>query len=417
MSFQQGLSGLSAASANLDVIGNNVANVNTVGFKQSQAQFADVFSVSLDGSGASDIGGGARVAAIAQEFSQGAIATTSNPLDIAIRGQGFFRMNDNGVISYSRNGQFHPDANGYLVDATNTNLTGNLVDATGNIVAGNPANLRLPTAGLAAQATTNLDWGFNLDSRLPLPSPVPVFDATNSDTYQSTRSATIFDSLGNSHIFQIYFQKSAANTWDTHAAVDGKLTNAGLPVGITLSAAQLVFDTNGKLTNPVAPIDVSVDLTAIDPALGATAPLDFKLDLTSSTQYGLGFSDFSLSQDGYTAGDLVGFKVGANGLIQGSYSNNQTRTLGQVVLANFANPQGLDPIGDNHWVETPASGQPLIGPPTTGTFGELQGSAVESANVDLTAELVKMITAQRMYQANAKTIETQNSIMQTLVNL
>jgi len=154
MSFQQGLSGLSAASANLDVIGNNVANVNTVGFKQSQAQFADIFSVSLDGSGASDIGGGARVAAVAQEFSQGAIATTSNPLDIAIRGQGFFRMSDNGVISYSRNGQFHPDANGYLVDATNTNLTGNLADATGNIVAGNPTNLKLPTAELAAQATT-----------------------------------------------------------------------------------------------------------------------------------------------------------------------------------------------------------------------------------------------------------------------
>ncbi len=417
MSFQQGLSGLSAASANLDVIGNNVANVNTVGFKQSQAQFADIFSVSLNGSGGTDIGGGARVAAIAQEFSQGAIATTGNPLDIAIRGQGFFRMSDNGVISYSRNGQFHPDANGYLVDGTNKNLTGNLADATGNIVAGNPTNLKLPTADLAAQATTTLDWGFNLDSRLPVPSPVPVFDAANSDTYQSTRSATIFDSLGNSHIFQIYFQKSAANTWDTYAAVDGKLTGAGLPVGVTLSSAQLVFDTNGKLTNPVAPINVSVDLAAIDPALGATSPLDFSLDLTSSTQYGLGFSDFSLSQDGFTAGKLVGFRVGADGLIQGNYSNNQTRTLGQVVLANFANPQGLDPVGDNNWVETPASGQPLIGPPASGTLGELQGSAVENANVDLTAELVKMITAQRMYQANAKTIETQDAVLQTLVNL
>jgi len=420
MGFQHGLSGLSAASTNLDVIGNNISNANTAGYKQSQAQFTDIFASSLGGAGSSQVGIGSRVSTIAQEFNQGNISPTSNPLDIAINGQGFFRMNDNGVTSYSRNGQFRVDGNGFLTDAKGANLTGYMADANGSIVASQPTNLKLTTSDLAPQVTSTYNMGFNLDSRKTVAAPLPAFNATNPSTYQSTTSGTIIDSLGNSHIFSIYFQKSAANTWGAYATVDGSVDGAGLPIGVTLgggASQTLTFDGNGKLTAPLTPINVSVDLATINPTLGATSPLAFTLDISTATQFGSDFGVNSLSQDGYTSGRLAGFTTAADGLIQGSYSNGQTRTLGQIVLANFVNPQGLNPVGNGHWVETPSSGQPLVGPPKSGTLGALQASAIEDANVDLTTELVKMITAQRMYQANAKSIETQDAVLQTLVNL
>jgi flagellar hook protein FlgE len=260
--------------------------------------------------------------------------------------------------------------------------------------------------------------GFNLDSRGEIPAL--AFDATNTESYNWPTSGTIIDSLGNSHIFSIYFQKTAANTWATYATVDGSMDASGLPIGVTLggSASQtLTFDGNGALTSPTVPFTVSVDLSTIDPTLGATSPLEFELDLSTATQFGSSHGVNSLSQDGYTSGRLAGFTTSADGVIQGSYSNGQTKTLGQIVLANFVNPQGLNPVGDGRWVETPDSGQPLVGPPKSGTLGALQSSAIEDANVDLTTELVKMITAQRMYQANAKSIETQDAVLQTLVNL
>lgn len=430
MGFQQGLSGLSAASTNLDVIGNNIANVNTVGFKQSQAQFTDIFANSLSGSGSSQVGIGTRVAAIAQTFSQGGISSTNNPLDIAINGQGFFRMDEGGVISYSRNGQFHVDGNGFLANANGANLTGYMADANGSIVASQLTNLKLPTSDLDPQVTSTFAMGFNLDSREPartttaVPPVLLPFQPTDPKTYNYTTSGSIFDSLGNSHVLSLYFQKSdtVANTWNTYATIDGKVDDTtGLPVGVTLGGAAsttLEFDGTGTLTAASAtPLTVSVDLTAIDSTLGAVSPLDFSLDLSAATQFGSISGKNSISQDGFAAGRLAGFTTSADGVIQGNYTNNQTRTLGQLVLANFVNPQGLNPDGDGRWVETPDSGQPLVGPPNTGILGSLRASAVEDANVDLTTELVKMITAQRMYQANAKTIETQDAVLQTLVNL
>lgn len=422
MSFQQGLSGLSAASTNLDVIGNNISNANTPGYKQSQAQFTDIFASSLDGAGSSrtQVGIGSRVATVAQLFNQGNISPTNNPLDIAINGQGFFRMSEGGVVSYSRNGQFRLDGNGYLTDANGANLTGYTADTNGNIVASQPTNLKLNTADIPPQVTSTYSMGFNLDSGAAVPA-VATFDANNPKSYTSTTSGNIVDSLGNSHIFSIYFQKSAtAGTWNAYATVDGATSAAGVPTGVTLGGAAskaLTFNDNGVLTAPTAPFDVSVNLATIDPSLSAASPLVFSLDLTTATQFGSKFGVNSMSQDGFTSGRLAGFTTSADGLIQGSYSNGQTRSLGQIVLANFVNPQGLNPIGDGRWIETPNSGQPLVGPPKTGTLGALQASAVEDANVDLTSELVKMITAQRMYQANAKSIETQDAVMQTLVNL
>ncbi|MCB1947546.1 flagellar hook protein FlgE [Nitrosomonas sp.] len=420
MGFQHGLSGLSVASQNLDVIGNNIANANTVGFKQSHAQFSDLYANSLTGASGDNTGIGAKVASVAQQFSQGTITATSNPLDIAINGNGFFRMSDNGAISYSRNGQFHVDANGFVVNNNNLNLTGYTTDANGNILAADPTNLRISTAALSPNPTLNFSTGLNLDSRVAVPAPLPAFNATDPSTYTGTTSGTIFDSLGNAHIFSIYFQKNAANTWDMYATVDGATTPAGVPVGVTLGGGPsqaVTFDSNGNLTAPAAPITVSVDLATINPTLGATSPLDFSLDLTGTTQFGTDFSVNTLNQDGYSSGTLAGFSIDGEGFLSGNYTNGESRTLGQVVLANFSNPHGLTPIGNNQWVESKASGQPLVGAPGSGTMGILQSSAVEDSNVDLTTELVHMITTQRTYQANAKTIETQDAILQTLVNL
>lgn len=425
MGFQHGLSGLRAASTNLDVIGNNVANANVIGFKQSQAQFSDIFANSLGGAGGNQIGIGTQVNTVAQSFSQGNISNSTNPLDMAIVGGGFFRLSDNGAISFSRNGQFHLDKNGFLVNADNLNVTGYAADRAGKIIASSPTNLQLSTAEMTPQATTTFTTGVNLDSRTLVPATLPAFDATNPDTYASSTSGAIFDSLGNSHVFTLFFQKSAPSTWDVYATVDGAVDASGVPVGVQLdggSPLTLTFDSNGVITAPTGPVTASVDLSAVATNLGiadwgATTPLDFDFDITDSTQFGSKFAVNTLSQDGFTSGRLAGFGISDDGTIQGNYTNGENRTLGQLVLASFANPNGLKPQGNNQWVETAASGLPLIGVPLTGTLGEIQSAAVEEANVDLTTELVNLITAQRVYQANAKTIETQDAVLQTLVNL
>lgn len=420
MGFQHGLSGLNGATTSLDVIGNNIANASTVGFKQSQAQFSDVYANALSGAHSNQIGIGTTVSDIAQQFTQGNISNSNNPLDIAINGGGFFRMSNDGAVTYSRNGQFHVDSEGFIVNADNLNLTGFRSDTNGNIVASAPGPLQLSRADLTPKATTKFETGFNLDSRTTVPGTIPTFDANDPATYDSTTSASIFDSLGNQHVLTLYFQKNAANSWDTFATVDGEVDPAGVPIGVTLdggASAALTFDSNGVLTGPTVPIAVSVDLATIDPSNGATSPLDFELDLSSATQFGANFGVNSLVQDGFTSGRLAGFNVSDTGVISGNYTNGETRTLGQIALANFSNPNGLIPLGGNQWAETADSGQPLVGGPGSGTLGVVQSSAVEDSNVDLTTELVNMITAQRVYQANAKTIETQDAVLQTLVNL
>lgn len=426
MGFQQGLSGLNASSKQLEAIGNNVANASTVGFKQSTTQFSDVYAASLSGGGGTQIGIGTKVAAVAQQFSQGNVTTTSNTLDMAINGSGFYRMDNNGVISYSRNGQFQLDKNGFIVNAQGVALTGYAADAAGNIIASSPVPVQIPTTNLSPGATANATLGLNLDSR----SAVPVtaaFSPTDSTSFNNSTSVTIFDSLGNSHVATMYFAKQAAvpaavtaaaptatAAWNTHLTVDGvEIPAANTPIG------QLAFDSNGSEVYPVAvpplkagQISVSVPLTN-----GATTPQAMVLDFASTSQYGAVFGVNQLSQDGYTSGQLSGFSTGSDGVVQGRYSNGQTKNLAQVVLANFSNPQGLQPTGNNLWVETSNSGAPLVGTPGSGSLGVIQSSAVEDSNVDLTAELVNMITAQRIYQANAQTIKTQDSVMQTLVNL
>ena len=406
MSFQQGLSGLNAAAKNLDAIGNNVANANTVGFKQSQAQFADVYANSLSGGGGSQVGIGVKVAQVAQQFTQGNITATNNPLDMAINGGGFFRMDNNGEATYQRNGQFQLDRMGFIVNPTGAKLTGYVANASGALLTGAPTPLSINTADLTPQITTGVNAVFNLDSgsAVPLTSP---FNINAPDTFNHSTAVSVFDSLGNAQTLQTFYVKTATpGEWQVYAASDGTQIGAG-------AVATLNFNTSGVLTTtmPIAPIAVPATAT------GAITPFPVTIDYTGTTQVGSGFSVNTLNQDGYTSGRLAGFNIGGDGMILGRYTNGQAAVLGQVILANFANPNGLQQLGNNQWAETSTSGAPLVGAPDSGNLGVLQSSAVEDSNVDLTAELVNMIIAQRVYQANAQTIKAQDAVLQTLVNL
>lgn len=403
MGFQQGLSGLNAASKNLDVIGNNVANANTVGFKQSQAQFADVYANSLAGAGASQIGIGVKVAQVAQQFTQGNVTASNNPLDVAINGGGFFRMSNNGTVSYARNGQFQLDKAGYIVNATGSHLTGYGVSASGVLASGAPTDLNINTADLTPKITTKVSALLNLDSGSAIPVTTP-FNMADPTTYNNSTAVSVYDSLGNAHTVQTFYVKTGANAWDVYAANDGVPTT---PANI----GSLAFASDGSL---IAGAPLTVPLVV---STGATTPFPVSIDYTGTSQYGSSFSVNALKQDGYTSGRLSGFSISADGTIVGRYTNGQSATLGQVVLANFTNPNGLQSLGNNLWTESAASGPALVGTPDSGSLGVLQSSAVEDSNVDLTAELVNMITAQRNYQANAQTIKTQDQVMQTLVNL
>jgi flagellar hook protein FlgE len=423
MSFQQGLSGLNAASKQLEVIGNNVANANTVGFKQSRAEFADVFANSLTGGGGTQIGIGTNLSTVAQQFTQGNVTSTNNSLDIAINGGGFFRMTNNGAVTYSRNGQFKMDKDGFIVDAASKHLTGYAADSAGILQKGAPVDLKINTADLQPKATAKIVGLVNLDSRKATPAVTP-FDPTDPTTYNDSTAVTVFDSLGNSHTLQSFFVKTAApNVWSVFTTADGISTTA-LPT----PSATLTFPATGTGLNPTsvpasptpvtfAPLNPPIPPATIPTIPTGAAAMALTIDYSASTQFGSNFSINSLSQDGYTSGRLAGFNTGSDGTIVGRYSNGQSRTLGQVVLSSFANPNGLQSLGGNAWSESSTSGTPLVGVPGSGTLGVMQSSAVEDSNTDLTAELVNMITAQRYYQANAQTIKTQDQVLQTLVNL
>ncbi len=424
MSFQQGLSGLNAASKQLEVIGNNVSNANTVGFKQSRAEFADVFANSITGGGGSQIGIGTNLATVAQQFTQGNITSTNNSLDIAINGNGFFRMSSNGAVTYTRNGQFQLDKFGYIVDSASKRLTGYAADTNGNILSGAAVDLQINTADIQPVATTEIEGTINLDSRNnPMPA-APAFSASDPTTYNNSTAVTVYDSLGNSHTLQNFFRKTSANTWLVYTTVDG----AGVP-SPTIPTAQMTFTGTGvaptiqafDATGANAPGTPSVTFTpmnsAATPVANGAAAVTTTIDYSKSTQFGSAFSINSLSQDGFTSGRLSGFNTSSDGTIVGRYSNGQSKNLGRVVLSSFTNPNGLQSLGGNAWSVSASSGPALTGAPGSGLLGVLQSSAVEDSNVDLTAELVNMITAQRVYQANAQTIKTQDQVLQTLVNL
>ena len=419
MSFQQGLSGLNATAKNLDVIGNNIANSNTYGAKSSRAEFADVYSAALSGAGTSAVGIGVNLASVSQQFTQGTITTTENPLDLAINGGGFFQVTDGkSPIGYSRNGQFKVDREGYIVNNNQQRLVGYIADGTGTILPGASQAIQLPTGGIEPQPTTRIDIDFNLDSRLAvtLPTAGAQIDFQDPTTFNNATSLTVYDDKGQDVALTYYFQKAANDTWNVYVTANGDTINGtnAAPLPVT----QVVFATDGSApTSPVGP--VALNIPASTNAAGAeTLPITgIEFDLSSATQFGTGFGVTSLSQDGYAPGVLTSISIEGNGVITARYSNGQSKPAAQIEIATFRNLQGLQPLGDNQWGRTFSSGEPILGVPGDGILGLLQSGALEESNVDLTAELVNMITAQRTYQANAQTIKTQDQVLQTLVNL
>jgi flagellar hook protein FlgE len=529
MSFQQGLSGLNAATKSLEAIGNNVANANTVGFKSSSAVFADLYAASLSGGAAADVGLGVRTALVNQRFTQGNITGTSNPLDIAISGGGFFRMSNNGVVTYGRNGQFQLDRSGFITSPNGSRLTGYLANANGALMTGVPQELQISAADLQPRQTQDIDVKATFDSRRATPTTTP-FNSADPTSYTNATSTPVYDSLGNEHILQTFFVKTGPNAWNVYAANDDVTIGevAGVPAdnagpnvvalgaptvfeeipagtfsingisidtvpagvdaatqganlatairnanitGITNATADAVtgrvtifntgnteislngaadgasaadefkddflewtgfgtaqigtqavtatrmgtirFTTSGELDTTATVMPITIPITS---ATGSMTPFAVSMDFAGTQQFGADFK-VKIEQDGYAPGSLAGFNVGSDGVITGRYTNGKTSTLGQVILVNFTNPNGMQPLGDNVWADTSDSGPPMTGVPGAGNLGVLQSNAVEDSNVDLTAELVNMITAQRVYQANAQTIKTQDQVLQTLLNM
>lgn len=411
MSFEQGLSGLSASSKNLSVIGNNVANANTVGFKSATAHFADVYASAGNAVGENNPGIGARVTTVAQSFTQGSLTATSNPLDMAISGSGFFRLSDKGAVTFSRNGQFHLDKAGYVVNDNNARLTGYPAGPNGILPTASPAELLISQADVAPRSTSQVDVTVGLDSRAAALN-VASFDPANSSTYNFATSTSVYDSLGNAHALSMYFvptgpTAAGENQWKVFG------TNDDVRIG-TAELGTLTFGRDGLLdpAKNTLPFNVSTTVGG-----GAVTPLNLTLDYSGSTQFGTLSGVNQLTQDGFTSGRLASYSVSGDGIILGRYTNGQIHPLAQIALGNFTSPEGLAPLGNNVWAETSKSGPPLIGAPGTASLGSLQSGTVEESNVDLTAELVNMITAQRNYQANAQTIKTEDQLMQTLVNL
>jgi flagellar hook protein FlgE len=420
MSFQQALSGLNAATKNLEIIGNNVANAATFGAKSSRAEFSDVYANAMNGASTSTIGIGVDLAAVAQQFTQGNITTTDNPLDLAINGSGFFQVTDGiNPTLYSRNGQFKLDRDGFLVNNQKQQLMGYPADALGVIVAGQARPLQVPTAGINPRATDRIGLEFNLDARRPVTLPATgTIDINDATTYNNATSVTVYDSLGQDVALTYYFQKSANLQWNVYVTANGdpiSLNGAGDPQ----ATATLDFPTNGgaPTITPAGTLAINVpSVTRL--AGGVSTPINgVEVDLTRATQYGAAFGVTNLTQTGYAPGQLAGISIEGNGIVMARYSNGQAQPTGQLELANFRNPQGLQPLGGNAWAATFASGDAVVGAPGEGNFGQLTAGALEESNVDLTGELVNMISAQRVYQANAQTIKTMDSALQTLVNL
>lgn len=403
MAFSQAVSGLNAAATNLDVIGNNIANSATAGFKSGSVSFADMFA-------GSQVGLGVKVSGITQNFKGGTTTGTSRALDVAINGNGFFRMQDkDGGIFYTRNGQFKLDENRNLTNMQGLQLTGYPAAGTPPTIqqGANPVPLSIPEGMMNAKASTSGEMFANLKSTHKVPEN-KTFDPAKQDSYNYVNTITAYDSLGNAHNINAYFVKTDDNKWQVYTQ-DGSAA--------AVSAGTMEFNTSGNLVSvngQAGEFSMTIPMSAKD---GAPAQ-NFTLSFAGSMQQNVGSDSVSkVAQDGYAAGEYTNFQINDDGTVVGIYSNQQTQVLGQIVMANFSNPEGLASQGDNVWQETGASGQPRVGLSGGGGFGKLTSGALESSNVDLSQELVNMIVAQRNYQSNAQTIKTQDSILQTLVSL
>lgn len=387
MGFSQSLSGVNAASSQLDTIGNNISNSQTVGFKSSSTQFADIYANSQ--------GLGTRVADTVQNFGTGSLETTGRSLDLAIAGDGFFQFSQNEQMAYSRNGQLTMSADGYFENAQGARLT----DQQGE-------PLQVTGFSQGSQVTTGVQSEFNLDAEAETINPPGGFDQNDSDTYNYvTNAGTVYDSLGVAHDMSMYYTKTGDNAWEANAVVEGEVVG---------TSADMEFDpSSGALTNGGV---ITANVPTATLGTGA-ADMDFDINLENNTQYGSDFELRDFAQDGNTSGTFVGVDITENGEIMANYSNGNSGEVGTIGMANFRNPEGLTPEGDNLWTATEESGAALLGQAGSGQIGSLESGTVEASNVDLTQELVDMIIAQRNFQANNNAIQTQSDILETVTNL
>ena len=436
MSFNIGLSGLYAANKQLDVTGNNIANVATTGFKSSRAEFEDVYSATRLGTGSKTIGNGVRLANVSQQFSQGDVNNTGNVLDMGIQGNGFFILSDNGSLSYTRAGAFKTDAQNFVVDNNGNRLQGYGVDANGKIINGVLTDLKIDTSSLKPNPTTKVDQTMNLNSAETTPTVAP-FSPTDTNSYNKTISTKVYDSQGNEHTMDQYYVKTGTNAWRVYTYMDGRSpANPATtpPVPIT---ADITFNSDGSINTLTAGagwtqtgntltmtgwVPGAITNAATIPvtwgpngSVAATGGIAFNMALTTS--YNSPTARTAQYQDGYATGQISSLTIDASGVMTANFSNQQTKAIGQVAVASFANEQGLQPIGGTRWKETFASGVAGVDAPKTGTLGSVVSNSLEESNVNLTNELVDLIKAQSNYQANAKTISTQSTIMQTIIQM
>jgi flagellar hook protein FlgE len=404
MSFNIALTGLDAANQDLSVTANNLANVSTTGFKGSRTEFGDLFASTQGGVSATAVGNGVAVSEVAQQFTQGNIETTGNNLDLAVSGNGFFTLSSSGALSYTRDGQFQLDNVGNVVNAQGSNLQVYPPLATGGFNTGGLQNLQLTSNESAPQATTTAQITANLSASATAPAD-PTFATTDPASYTSQTSLTTYDSLGAAHTATLYFIKgAAANTWTTQLTIDGNKVGTPQP---------LTYSNTGALTAPAAG---TIAFPAYTPATGA-ADMTLTFNFAKTTQYGDNFGVSAVQQDGFTTGKLTGISIDTTGVVQARYTNGRSVNLGQIAMANFANSQGLQQLGNASWAQTNASGAAVEGVAGNSGFGTIESGSVEESNVDTTAALVDMIKAQRDFQANAQMIQTDNQITQTIINI
>jgi len=400
-SFSIALSGLTASSSDLDVTANNIANANTIGFKNSRAEFSDVYASGAVNLNTSVVGEGVRLSSTKQQFTQGNITTTSSNLDLAISGDGFFTLKDANGIVYSRNGQFAEDSKGNVVSSTGQALQVYPPLINGGFNTGALSDLNLQTAQSAPLATSTGAVILNLPAGATQPT-VGVFDPTNSLTYNQSTSTTVYDSLGNSYPATFYFVQTAVpNQWAVHLTING--TQVG-------GAQNLTFSNTGAQT---APVGGGLTFAGFNPPDGAQA-MSINFNFAQTTQYGGAFGVTSITQNGYATGQLSTVAIDNAGIVSAVYTNGRSTQLGQLAMANFPNSQGLKQLGDTNWSETFTSGNVVQGTASSAGFGTIQSGALESSNVDLTTQLVNMITAQRSFNANAQVITTANQEAQTV---
>src|ERR1700722_14850258 len=404
MSFGIALTGIDAAQADLDVVSNNIANADTTGFKQSVAEFSDLYASAQNGVAADAISNGVQVASVAQDFSQGSLQTTGNNLNLAISGTGFFTVSSGGALSYTRSGDFSTNSEGYVVNPQGQVLQVYAPTANGGFNTSTTTGLQIATGDSAPVAPQNVD--LTLD--LPANAAVPVdaaFNPTDPNSYNNSTTATVYDSLGAAHAATVYFAKTAtANQWNAYLTVDGQAVGAAQP---------LTFSPSGAMTTPA---NGDISFGPYTPTTGA-GPLAMNFNFSKTTQYGDAFAVSSIQQDGFTTGTLSGVNIDTSGIVEAQYTNGQSVQLGQVALAKFANAEGLAQLGNSDWEQTAASGQALYGQAGTAGPGAGESGSVEESNVDVTAQLVNMIQAQRAFQANAQMISTQNQITQTIIQI